>query len=216
MTTNQNSAENLSAEILAEARRKAKEIVSRAHKDAEVLLTGAAAESDQVRQKLLEQARTEADRLSSLILATVPIETGRQLLARVEAQLESIHDEACQRLLAREGFEYRATVIALASEAICQMVGVEFVVRLSGTDQTIVDDGLAEAIAHRAGRSVSITISREEDITGDGVIIEDAEARQVWDNRLLKKLERLWPELRRQIAMQSALVPQGRATGDDP
>jgi vacuolar-type H+-ATPase subunit E/Vma4 len=216
MTINQNSAENLNAEILAEARRKAKEIVSRARKDAEILLTGATAESDQVRQKLLEQARTEADRQSSLIMATVPVETGRQLLARVETLLESIHDEACQRLLAREGFEYRETVIALASDAICKMAGVEFVVRLSGTDQTIADDGLAEDIAHRTGKSVSITISHEEDIKGDGVIIEDAEARQVWDNRLLKRLERLWPELRRQIAVQAAFVPQKGAKGDDP
>jgi len=96
------------------------------------------------------------------------------------------------------------------------MAGIEFVVKLSGADQTIVDDGLAEDIVRRAGRSVSISIDREEDIIGDGVIIEDAGARQVWDNRLLKRLERLWPELRRQIAVQAALVPQREAKGDDP
>ena len=216
MTTNQDSVGKLSTEILADARRKAEEIVVLAHKDAEAFLAGSASEADKVRQIIFDQAHAEAARQSELILATVPIEIGRQLLARVEALLESVHDEACQRLVARDGFEYRETVIALASDAIRQMAGIEFVVKLSGADQTIVDDGLAEDIVRRAGRSVSISIDREEDIIGDGVIIEDAGARQVWDNRLLKRLERLWPELRRQIAVQAALVPQREAKGDDP
>lgn len=216
MTTDESSAENLSGEILAEARRRAEEIVFRARNDSEAFLNNAAAEADQVRQRLLNQARSEADRQSALILATVPVETGRLLSTRVETLLESVHDEARQRLLVRQGFEYRETVIALASDAIRQMAGAEFVLKLSNAEQTIVDDGLADEIAHRAGRSVSVTISHEENITGDGVIIEDAEARQVWDNRLLKRLERLWPELRRQIAMQAALVPQREAKGDDP
>ena len=54
-------------------------------------------------------------RQSELILATVSVETGRLRAARVEALLESVHEEARQRLLAREGFEYRETVIALAA-----------------------------------------------------------------------------------------------------
>jgi vacuolar-type H+-ATPase subunit E/Vma4 len=210
MTTNQSSAQKLSAEILADAQRKAGEIVAHARKDAEVLLTCAAAEADQVRQRLLHQARAEADRQSALILATVPVETGRVRAARIEALLESVHNEACQRLLACDGFEYRETAIALASHAIRQMTGVEFVVKLSGAKQTIVDEGMAEEIAHRVGRSVNISISREENIAGGGVIIEDAEVRQLWDNRLLKRLERLWPELRRQIADQTWLLSETR------
>jgi len=216
MTTDQGSAEILSAEILADAQRRAEEIVVSAHKDAETSLTGSSSEANKVRQKILDHAHTEADRQSALILATVPIEIGRQLLAHVEALLDAIRDEARQRLLVHQGFVYRETVVTLASDAIRQMAGAEFVVKLSNTDQTAVDDGLTEEIAHRAGRSVSITISREEDITGDGVIVEDEEARQIWDNRLLKRLERLWPELRRQIALQAALVPQREAKGDDP
>jgi vacuolar-type H+-ATPase subunit E/Vma4 len=42
---------------------------------------------------------------------------------------------------------------------------------------------------------------------GDGVIVEDAEGRQMWDNRFLKRLERMWPELRRHIAVQVSFVP---------
>jgi len=208
MITNQDSAEKLSAEIFADARRKADEIVFRAKQDAEAFLHNAATEADQVRQKIREQACAEGNRRSELILATVPIETGRLRAARVEALLESIYDEACQRLRAHEGFDYRETIISLASHAIGQMTGNEFVVRLSEKDRTILEGDFTEKIEGHVGRSVNITISWEDNIGEDGVIIEDADARQVWDNRLLKRLGRLWPELRRQIAVQASLVPK--------
>jgi vacuolar-type H+-ATPase subunit E/Vma4 len=216
MTMDQNSTEVLREEIIADARREGEEIVSCARRDAEVFLTGAVAEADRVRQERLDHARAEAARQSALILATVPVETGRLRAARVEALLESVYEDACQRLLAREGFEYRETVIGLASHAISQMAGVGFVVKLSEADRTILGDVLAGEIAHRVGRPVSITISHEPGITGGGVVIEDAEARQVWDNRLMKRLERLWPELRQQIAVEASFVPKTGSGGDGP
>ena len=212
----QNSTEVLREEILAAARREGEEIVSRARQDAEVFLTSAVGEAERIRQEQLDQARAEAARQSELILATVTVETGRLRAARVEALLESVYEEACQRLVAREGFEYLETVIGLASHAISQMAGDGFVVKLSEADQTILGDGLAEEIAHRVGRPVSITISYEPGITEGGVIVEDTEARQVWDNRLVKRLERLWPELRRQVAVEATFVPKTGSGGDGP
>jgi vacuolar-type H+-ATPase subunit E/Vma4 len=216
MITNQNSTEVLREEILADARREGEEIVICAKQDAEVILTRAAAEADQVRQDRLDQARAEAARKSELILATVPVETGRLRAARIESLLESVYEEACQRLLTHEGFEYREAVIGLASHAISQMAGVDFVVKLSDADHTILGDSLTDEIVRRVGRPVSITILHEPGITGGGVVIEDAEARQIWDNRLVKRLERLWPELRRQIAIQAAFVPKMGSGGNNP
>lgn len=216
MTMDQNSTEVLREEILAAAQREGEEIVSRARQDADVFLTSAVGEADRIRQERLDQARAEATRQSELILATVTVETGRLRAARVEALLESVYEEACQRLVAREGFEYLETVIGLASHAISQMAGDGFVVKLSEADQTILGDGLAEEIAHRVGRPVSITISYEPGITESGVIVEDTEARQVWDNRLVKRLERLWPELRRQVAVEATFVPKTGSGGDGP
>jgi vacuolar-type H+-ATPase subunit E/Vma4 len=216
MITNQNSTDILREEILADARREGEEIVSRARQDAETSLTCATAEADQVRQGRLDQARREAARKSALILATVPVETGRLRAARVETLLESVYEEARRRLLAREGFEYRETVIALAAHAINRMSGAEFIVKLSEAEQTILGDRLAEEITHHVERPVSITILHAGDITGGGVVIEDAEARQVWDNHLLKRLERLWPELRQQIAAEASFVPKTGSGGDGP
>jgi vacuolar-type H+-ATPase subunit E/Vma4 len=206
MTTNQNSTEKLHEEILAEARKESEEIIARAKHDAETFLTSADAVAERTRQEKLDQARAEADLKSGLIRATIPVETGRLRTSRVEALLESVHEEAQKQLMSREGFEYRETVIALASDAISKMTGDVFVVKLSWADKDILGDGLAEEIAVRVSRSVNITVSLEQDITGSGVIVEEGEGRQVWDNRLLKRLERLWPELRRLIAVETSLV----------
>jgi vacuolar-type H+-ATPase subunit E/Vma4 len=95
------------------------------------------------------------------------------------------------------------------------MAGIAFVVKVSEADRTLLSDGLAEEITHRVGRpALNVTVSYEPDITGGGVIVEDAEARQMWDNRLLKRLERMWPELRRQIAVQVSFVPKTESGGN--
>ena len=213
MTADQNSTEKMREEILTDARKEGKEVALKAENDAKAILNTLSAEAHRLREEQLEQARAEALRQGELVLATVSIETGRLRAARVEALLESVREEACQRLLDRKGFEYRETVIALASDAIGKMSGDEFVVRLSGADQTIFGEGLAGEIAQRVGRDLSITVSYDLDIKGGGVVIEDAEARQVWDNSLTKRLERMWPEMRRQIARQANFIPGTGAGG---
>jgi vacuolar-type H+-ATPase subunit E/Vma4 len=205
MTTNQDSSEKLCEEILADARRTGEDIVTRARQDGEAYLKRAASEADRMRQERLDQAHTEAARQSALILATVTVETGQLRGARVEALLQSVYEEACQRLFACEGFEYRETVIGLTSHAIRQMAGTAFVVKLSEADRAILGDGLAGEIALRVGQPARVTVLHTPDITGS-IVVEDGEARQVWDNSLAKRLERLWPELKRQIAVQAGFV----------
>lgn len=216
MTMNQSSTEVMRDEILSHARRESEEIIKRAREEADILLKKASAEADQVRKELLERARADAAHQSMLIVATVPVETGRLRAARIDALLESVHEEAFQRLLGREGFDYRKSLTILASDAISRMEGTTFVVKLAEIDQTTLIDGLSDEIAQHVGRPVNITVSHGPGITGGGIIIEDAEARQVWDNCLMKRLERLWPELRRQIAVQAGLTPQTGSRGDSP
>jgi vacuolar-type H+-ATPase subunit E/Vma4 len=214
-TTNQDSAGILREEILAEARRESQEILNRARQDAEDVLATAAAGADKVREEQLDRARAEAARRRELILAAVPVEAGRLRIARVESLLESVHEEARQRLIAHDGFEYRKAVINLAAIATSRMAGVAFVVKVPEADRTLLGDGLAEEVRQRIGRpALNVTVSYEPDIAGGGVIVEDAEARQMWDNRLLRRLERMWPELRRQIAVQASFVPRTESGGN--
>jgi vacuolar-type H+-ATPase subunit E/Vma4 len=213
--TNHDSPEILCEEILTDARRDSEEILQRAQQEAEALLARAAAEADRARLERLDQARAEAAHGKELILATVSIEAARLSLARVETLLDAVREEAEGRLKSRDGFDYRESVVFLAADAVGRMAGETFVIRLPEEDRALLGDGLAEEIASRAGRSpVRVTVSYEPTVTGGGPIVEDAEGRQMWDNRFPARLERLWPELRRRIAVETSLVLAGIPGGE--
>jgi vacuolar-type H+-ATPase subunit E/Vma4 len=213
----QNSADVLCAEILAAARRESDEILQHARAEMEAVLAAANAEAEKARTDQHSAARTEAARRREMILATVAVESGRLRSGRVEALLESIHEEIRHRLQASD-FDVHETAIALAAEAIRQMPGTDFVVKLSVAGHASSGGSLADEIARRVGRSpLNLTISADPSITGGGVIVEDADGLRIWDNRLMSRLERLWPELRRQIARQTALAGEhGSGTGVPP
>lgn len=213
-TANQNSPEVLREEILADARRESNQIVCRAQQEAQALLAKAAAEADQARRERLDQAHAEAGRRTELILATVPVEAGRLRSARVEVLLQSVRAEVHRRLVAREGFDYRETLLALAVAAMKRMPGSGFVVKLSAADCAAFGDELATDMARRVGRlPLSVTITKDSAAKDGVLVIQDVEGRRMWDNSLSARLDRLWPELRRQIAMKAALVLESKPGG---
>jgi vacuolar-type H+-ATPase subunit E/Vma4 len=228
---NQNSPDVLSEEILAEAKRECDEILRLARQESESLLAAATAEADKIRRDKLEAARTEAARRTELMLATIPVEAGRLRSARIETILENIHEEARHELLARD-FDGHETVVTLAAEAVRRMPGTDFVLKISAADHAAFGDKLAGEIAHRSGtgilpvqsereaeanwtgwKPVPLHILASPDVTvTDGVVIQSADGLRIWDNRLLSRLERLWPELRRQIATQTSLLAPGETS----
>jgi vacuolar-type H+-ATPase subunit E/Vma4 len=212
-----NSGEVLCQEILAEARHARDEILRRAQQDAEAIVAQAHEKAEKIKQEHLAQACEEADRRRVLILATVPVEAGRLRATRVEALLQSVFDEARSRLAARDEFDYPGAVMALATEAVSQMVGDALVVKLSPVDRNAFGETLVSGLKQLAARpSLAITLADDPAITkGGGVIVEDAQRQQSWDNRLPSRLQRLWPELGRQIAMQTALVGTKAQSGVD-
>ncbi len=201
-------------EILANARQESSEVLRRAEAEAAALLANAAAEADKLRQERLAQAKAEAERRTELILATVPVEAGRVRAAQVEALLESCRVEVRRRLQTREGLDYGETLIQLAAEAVGRMNGAHFVVKLSPADHARYGAGLAEAIAHRVNHApLNLTLVEGPALAGGGVVVEDADARQLWDNGLDARWERLWPEVRRQLALQAGLFESGKSGG---
>jgi vacuolar-type H+-ATPase subunit E/Vma4 len=158
-------------------------------------------------------ARAEAARQGELILAAIPVETGRLRTARVEAILEGIHAAARRQLLALQ-FDGHGTVVALAAEAIRQMPGTDFILKVAPADQTAFGGQLAGEIRQRTGRSpLNLTVATDPAMTNGGVIVQDAGNFRIWDNQLLPRLERLWPELRRQIAARTSLVENNQPAG---
>lgn len=202
----QTAPEGLCGEIMAEARRQSGKIVNDARAEAAALLQEAAAKASLFKDEQLAAAKTETLRRTQLIFATIPVELGRERAARIENVLQVIYERARQQLLARQGFDYRAALVALASETIGHMTGEKFLLKVAPADRLARGDELARAIIARVGNSrLDLEILEDPQISDGGLIVQDSAGSQCWDNRLSARLGRLWPELRRQIASRTNL-----------
>ncbi len=207
-----NAPESLRQEILEQARRQKEEILGRARREAEAIVAKADTEAQRFRKERLEAAKAEAKRRVGAILATVPVEAGRLRSARIEELLEAIHDSAREHLQTRAGPDYRETVARLCVEALRQMSGDTFRLRLSAAHDGALGLGLPETVQSRSGRSrLTVQLVVDANLKDGDVLIEDEGGRQVWNLSLDTRLERCWPELRRQIAAQAGFMQQGTA-----
>ena len=199
----------LTDEILADARRQADRLRRRAERDAKQTVEDAEREAEAHRNERLEKARAEADRRRRLTLASVPVEEGRRRAARIEEELQGIREAARERLLAHEGYDYRAALVRLAAEALAAMDGKTFVLQLAEADRDALGPGVAAAAGDRDGREgLQVTLADEPAPIAGGVIVRDGEGRREWDNSLQARLARLWPALRRRIAAETGLIGQ--------
>lgn len=180
--------------IRDDARRQAESLITRAQEQAAAILTQAAAEVERIRQERLRAAHVEATRRTAAIRASISVATGRLRATRIETLLQSLYDATCRRLVARQGYDYTETLVALVTEAAEQLGDTPLVVRLSPADRSAIADRLAP-----------FTLVEDPTITEGGAIVLDVDGRRDWDNRLLSRLDRLWPELRRQIVAQGFL-----------
>jgi len=201
-----NPQDVLREEILADARRQAERAVRRAEREAEDALQKARKEAEADRASRLDAARREAERRRNLILAAVPVEEARMRARRTEEVLDAIRDEARRRLAERGGEEYRRTLVRLAAEAVSNMAGERFVLELGAADLKAVGNGLADDVRKAVGREgLQIAVAPQPADIEAGIIVRDDDGRQVVDNSLAARLERLWPALR--LAIGARLVP---------
>jgi vacuolar-type H+-ATPase subunit E/Vma4 len=199
--------ELLRREVLEEARRQADEILRSAGATADQLIAKAEQETEQARQGKLEAARSEAKRRQEAILATVPVDANRTRLARTEQLLRSIYDQARDQLRRGGGIDRRRVLIGLAVEALARMSGNAFGIRVSSADLRAFGDGTAEEIRRRLARPLlNVELGEDPEAKDGDWILQDADGRQMWDLGLESRLDRLWPDLRRQIAAQAGLV----------
>lgn len=92
-------------EILADARRQAERVLRRARSDADALKAKASAAVEAKRAKALEEAKDTASHKAGVILAKVPLEEARFKAARIESELDAIHDAAREILKSRQTAE---------------------------------------------------------------------------------------------------------------
>ncbi len=208
-----NAPELLCAEVLAEAERQSVAMLDAAQAEAEALCEAAMAETHGSRDQQLHRAQAEATARRDAILATVASEVRRLEATRIEEVLESIREQVRQKILAR-AYPVREVLQTLSIAAARGMTGRVLIMKVAAADLQQVDAQVREAMVQQTGRQPSdFTLMADDAVAEGGVLLEDAEGRQRWDNRLLARLERLWPELRRQLAVQTGLLHEDPAVG---
>jgi vacuolar-type H+-ATPase subunit E/Vma4 len=211
----QHSQEMLREEILTDARRQAERALQHARKEAAEITAASAAEISEWSARQLDLARTEAQRRTDMILAGLPVEIGRLRADRIESLLQSIHDEACRQLLSREELDYRQVVINLAAAAIRGMSGVRFSITLPKNDLPLLGDDEINSIRHLTGRpDLELELTGDPESRDAGPIVYGSDGGEFWDNRLTARLERLWPVMRREIAVRTALLEPVESEGN--
>lgn len=207
-----NSPDVLCQRILAQSRSQEEEILRNARTKADAVLAAATAEAEKIRQDRRKQALAEAARRKELILATVAVEAGRIRAARIETLVESVRSEISRKVGSGE-FDACDLIVRLGAEVLRKMAGTDFTGRVSLAAYAAFGNDLAEKITAMVGRPVKLTISPDPTVTS-GVVLRSVDGFQAWDNQLSSRLNRLWPELRRQIAVQAAFVEQLQTGGD--
>lgn len=198
--------------ILDEARRQGDDLIRRAQAEADDLLAQAKVAADKIRQDALVSAGEEAARRREQLLAAIPVKINRQHALAVEALLQQIHDQARLELEGRQGFDYRSSLLLLAVEAVNRLRGSVREIKLSPADRREFGVGLLHALRSGGDPSLGEAVLAEDPGIKAGVV---AEARNglLCDNQLSSRLARLWPELRRQLAIQSSLADADAPNG---
>lgn len=208
------SQEVLRDEILADARRQAERAVRKAEREGQAAIEKAKEEAQRERDEKLAAAQAEAERKRMLTLATVPVDIGRMRAAKAEQMLHSLREQAAECLESRQGFDYGQTLPQLAVEAISHMEGDAFVLALGKVDLDAYGPTLADRVREAAGRSnVTISVDPQPAAISNGVVIRDLDGRQVWDNSLDARLDRMWPLMRSHLAEQLGLQTVSEPSG---
>ena len=212
---NNKEQEQLCQEILADARKDCHIILETARQKAEALLAKSTVENESYRKTKIASASNEAATKRESVFATAKVEARLIESKQLETLFQSIYDKIKNRLQSREGFDYREMLFNLAAEAICNMTAHKYTIRLSADDHKIPGTDWQDEIRRRTGRNtIEVIIADDSSISGGGLLVENYEGGVVWDNRLLSRLQRMWPELRIQIASQTGLLDIAIETGD--
>lgn len=194
----------LSDEILADARRRGERAVKRAQADAKKLLEQALAEAKAVGDAALADVERRLARERQVFDASLLLDERMRRLAVQGRLLDETFDRALERLRSREGFDRRAVLVRFAVEAIGEIGGDAFVLRLDAADlesmgATLPAD-VAAAARGKIGRDVTVTAGASAGRGIVGVVVESADGRRRVDNSFAERLRRMRDELRFDVA----------------
>jgi vacuolar-type H+-ATPase subunit E/Vma4 len=198
--------EILGTEVLADAQRRAERIRRRGERDAEHIRESAQKEASQAAQAVLEDARRRAEQVSRMVLATLAVEEQKATLALKEEIIQKAVDAAWQKLLAKDGYDYRGFLVQLAASAVSGMPGEEFTLQLDEDDRERIREDVCRSIEHavavHGGRAVHVRLSPTYSSLGGGCVLTGENGRLRYDNSFEARRRRLHEVVRRRAAQE--------------
>lgn len=191
--------EALKREILESARRESEALLAAAGTEAARILAAAQAGAAAARLALLDSARAEGERRRAMLLASVPAEAARLRAVRLEELLDAVKAEALA-LLAPTGAD-PGRAAALAAEAAAGIGGNSFVISSAPGSGLSSLAGEIERLASLGPLELRF---EEDPAVHGGAAARSTDGSRRWDNSFSGRLERFWPELRREIAAELA------------
>jgi len=157
------------------------------------------AEAEAEAARISEQQKRQAEALRRQIIGSAEMTSRNKTLEIVEENLNAAFTQALSKLSGMtNGPDYGRVLKSLVLEGIEFVGGTEFVVMGNSKDQQILQQTV-ESVSREKGVKISRSDSRVQGSVG-GVVVSSADGFVTFDNTYEARLERLKPDLRKQIA----------------
>ena len=172
---------------ISESKAAALDVVSRKMNEAEAEV-----------QRISEQQRRQGDALRRQIIGSAEMTSRNRTLEIVEENLNEAFSQALAKLGDATGqIEYNRVLKSLVQEGIDVVGGSSFVVTANSRDQQLLQLIVGQ-ISH--DQNISLVRSDSRINTVGGVVVSSADGFVTFDNTYEARLDRIKPELRKQIA----------------
>jgi len=149
-------------------------------------------------QRISEQQRRQGDALRRQIIGSAEMTSRNRTLEIVEENLNEAFSQALDKLGEATGqIEYNRVLKSLVREGIDVVGGSSFVVTANSRDQQLLQLIVGQ-ISH--DQNISLVRSDSRINTVGGVVVSSADGFVTFDNTYEARLDRIKPELRKQIA----------------
>ena len=179
------------------------------------LLTEARAQADEKRQyarqkieSILTEARDKAavqtESIRRKAVSDVELEIKRRSLQMRDALLRQILDQAEQRFASRiDEPDYATTLTNWIVEAAIGLEADAAQVNASSRERALIDAAMLERVGERvrarAGRQVTLTLSNEPPLKGQGVVLTTMDGRMAFNNQVRTRMLRKQRQIQKQI-----------------
>lgn len=203
----------LSAEILADAQKRAQRIGQRAQGEAQKLAAAARQEAAAIREQALQQAQGRAARQREVNRAHIAQEVSGLRMTRQQDMVDRVR-AAVERRLAQVAAapEHRQVLKCLALLAIGTMSGDRFELVLRTQDRQRWGQELAQearlAVKEELGRDVQIEVAADSLDASGGLMVRGAGGHEVADQTFEARLHRLWDEVRAPVGAMLPEMPE--------